>query len=134
MPVNLSIKNVPDDLAEQLRARAARNHRSLQGELVALLEHALGDAVSSGLGEQMNPYGAEERLTASEVLKRTQKSVIRTEGESVVDMIRRTRDGAYAPMPKGTLTVDEVVERVRKLGLPRVDEAARLVREDRNSR
>jgi plasmid stability protein len=42
MPVNLSIKNVPDALAESLRARAERNHRSLQGELMSLLEEAAG--------------------------------------------------------------------------------------------
>jgi plasmid stability protein len=35
---NLSIKDVPEALAEQLRQRAARNHRSLQGELMAILE------------------------------------------------------------------------------------------------
>jgi plasmid stability protein len=40
MPVNLSIKNVPDDLAEELRRRASANHRSLQGELMAILEDA----------------------------------------------------------------------------------------------
>jgi plasmid stability protein len=39
--VNLSIKNVPDALAEKLRARAERNHRSLQGELMAIIEGAL---------------------------------------------------------------------------------------------
>ena len=38
MPVTLSVKDVPDDLADALRARAARNHRSLQGELMAILE------------------------------------------------------------------------------------------------
>jgi plasmid stability protein len=38
MSVNLSIKNVPDDLAERLRRRAERSHRSLQGELMAILE------------------------------------------------------------------------------------------------
>lgn len=41
MAVNLSIKSVPDDWAERLRQRAERNHRSLQGELMALLEQAL---------------------------------------------------------------------------------------------
>jgi antitoxin FitA len=41
MTVNLSIKNVPDALAEKLRRRAASNHRSLQGELMALLESSL---------------------------------------------------------------------------------------------
>jgi antitoxin FitA len=40
MPVNLSIKNVPDDIADTLRRRAARNRRSLQGELLALVEDA----------------------------------------------------------------------------------------------
>ena len=38
MTVNLSIKNVPEDLAQRLKERAARNHRSLQGELLAILE------------------------------------------------------------------------------------------------
>ena len=31
MPVNLSVKNVPDALADRLRVRADRNRRSLQG-------------------------------------------------------------------------------------------------------
>lgn len=48
MPVNLSIKGVPDDLAEQLRARAERHHRSLQGELMAIVEQAaLAESVSA---------------------------------------------------------------------------------------
>ena len=41
MPVNLSVKNVPDDLAAKLRSRAKRHHRSLQGELVTILEEAV---------------------------------------------------------------------------------------------
>jgi antitoxin FitA len=40
MPVNLSIKNAPDDIVQLLRERAARNHRSLQGELMAIIEEA----------------------------------------------------------------------------------------------
>jgi plasmid stability protein len=40
MTVNLSIKGVPDALADRLRRRAMRNHRSLQRELMALLEAA----------------------------------------------------------------------------------------------
>lgn len=40
MAVNLSVKDVPDDVAEKLRQRAARNHRSLQGELMAIVEQA----------------------------------------------------------------------------------------------
>ena len=38
---NLSIKDVPEDWAEALRQRAARNHRSLQGELMAIIEQAV---------------------------------------------------------------------------------------------
>lgn len=44
MTVNLSIKNVPEALAARLRARAGRNHRSLQGELMAILESAVVDS------------------------------------------------------------------------------------------
>jgi len=42
MAVNLSIKGVPDALAERLRARAESNHRSLQGELMAIVSEAVG--------------------------------------------------------------------------------------------
>jgi plasmid stability protein len=34
---SLSIKDVPEPLLEALRRRAARNHRSLQGELMVLM-------------------------------------------------------------------------------------------------
>jgi len=40
MPVSLSIKNVPDEVLQRLRARARRNHRSLQNELLAIVEAA----------------------------------------------------------------------------------------------
>lgn len=50
---NLSIKGVPEDLAEALRQQAARNHRSLQGELMAIIQRAVlgGDAA----GRATNP-------------------------------------------------------------------------------
>ncbi len=41
---NISVKDVPEQWAEALRQRAARNHRSLQGELMAILERAVMDA------------------------------------------------------------------------------------------
>ena len=44
MPVNLSLKNVPDDIMDRLRQRAKRHHRSVQGELMAILEEATGPA------------------------------------------------------------------------------------------
>ena len=41
MPINLSIKNAPDDVVARLRERATRNHRSLQGELLSIIEEAV---------------------------------------------------------------------------------------------
>lgn len=41
MAVNLSIRNVPEEIAERLRERAKANHRSLQGELRAVIEEAV---------------------------------------------------------------------------------------------
>jgi antitoxin FitA len=38
---DLSIKNAPNDVVERLRKRAERNHRSLQGELLAIIEAAV---------------------------------------------------------------------------------------------
>ena len=38
--VTLSVKNVPKEVARRLKARATRNHRSLQGELLAVLTEA----------------------------------------------------------------------------------------------
>ncbi len=40
MPVNLSIKNAPDEVVRRLRERAERHHRSLQGELMSIIEAA----------------------------------------------------------------------------------------------
>jgi len=44
MSVNLSIKEVPEPLADRLRLRAERNHRSLQGELMAIIERAANES------------------------------------------------------------------------------------------
>ena len=44
MTVNLSIKECPTPLADRLRLRAERNHRSLQGELMAIIERAANES------------------------------------------------------------------------------------------
>jgi plasmid stability protein len=41
---DLSIKNVPDEQIEALRERANRNHRSLQGELRAIIDEVVSPA------------------------------------------------------------------------------------------
>ena len=43
---NLSIKNVPAEIVGKLRERATANHRSLQGELLALVTAAVSDSRS----------------------------------------------------------------------------------------
>ena len=77
MPVNISIKNTPDNIVTKLRERAKRHHRSLQGELMVILE----DSVLT-----------EGRLTADAVLAETQRLKLNTPAEAV-DMIRSDRDG-----------------------------------------
>ena len=43
---SLHIRDVPEQTIERLKRRASRHHRSLQGELQALLEEAAKQAVS----------------------------------------------------------------------------------------
>ena len=38
LPTNLSLKGVPDEVYERLKASATVNHRSLNGEIIARLE------------------------------------------------------------------------------------------------
>jgi len=45
MPVDLSIKNVPDHIVEGLCRRAAKHDRSLQWELIAILEESVRELV-----------------------------------------------------------------------------------------
>ena len=76
MPVSLSIKNVSDQVVERLRARAARNRRSLQGELLDLIERAADDVPT---------------ISARAVYDRIRKLNLPT-GESSAEIIRDMRD------------------------------------------
>jgi plasmid stability protein len=40
---NLSVKNVPETLHERLKKRAHHNHRSLNGEVLYILEQAIDE-------------------------------------------------------------------------------------------
>jgi len=81
MPVNLSIKNAPDDVVARLRERAAQNHRSLQGELLAIIEDAV----------QPRAW-----LTPKEILAKVRALGIHSESDSVA-MIRADRDRDEIP-------------------------------------
>jgi len=77
MPVNLSIKNAPDHVVQRLRERAQRNHRSLQGELLAIIEGAVSE---------------DRRLTPAEVLAEVRRLGLKSPPDSVL-IIRAARDG-----------------------------------------
>ena len=77
MAVNLSIKNVPSEWAASLRERAARNHRSIQGELMAILEEALG---------------SQQQLDARKLLVKVRRMKLTT-GRQATKSIREDRDG-----------------------------------------
>jgi plasmid stability protein len=51
MPISLSVKNVPNEIAEKLKMQARQNHRSLQGELRAILEEAVSRRPKMSLAE-----------------------------------------------------------------------------------
>lgn len=56
---SLSIKDVPEETVQLLRARAARNHRSLQGELMALISAAVtGESDPGAAPGARGAYGA----------------------------------------------------------------------------
>lgn len=76
MPVTLSIKNAPDDVARRLKERAKKHHRSLQGELLAILEEA---------ARSPSP------MTPREVLAEVERLRVRTPAEAE-SIIRTDRD------------------------------------------
>jgi antitoxin FitA len=77
MPVNLSIKNAPDQLVQRLRERAERHHRSLQGELMAIIEAAAQEA---------------HRVTPADILGEVHRLGLQTPSEAAA-LVRADRDG-----------------------------------------
>lgn len=92
---NLSIRNVPKELAEALRQRAARNHRSLQRELMAILTEAVQPAATAA--PAANPplqgwrRGTRTIEEIAEELRAKYPEPIRG-GPLGVDIIREDRD------------------------------------------
>ena len=72
--VTLSVKNVPHDVARRLKTRAARNHRSLQGELLAILSEAC------------------QVTTVTDLAKLVRRLELSTPSEAAM-MVRGDRDG-----------------------------------------
>jgi antitoxin FitA len=80
--VNLSIKNAPDDIVQRLRDRARKNHRSLQGELMAIIEAAV------------RPSPA-RYLTPTELVEEGRKLGLSTPHEAA-EIVRADRDGGHS--------------------------------------
>lgn len=74
--MNLSIKNAPDHIVSRLRELARRHHRSLQGELLAIIENAAREDPPS---------------TATEVLAEVRRLGLETPGEAA-SIVRADRD------------------------------------------
>ena len=100
---NLSIKNVPEPVVEKLRLCAAANHRSLQGELMALVCRAADEGTVGALDAeraqpQADPFAPTqvesgwmtiEQLRAESLVDYPEPI---TTGPQAVDIIRRERD------------------------------------------
>ncbi|MEE4304846.1 MAG: Arc family DNA-binding protein [Wenzhouxiangella sp.] len=88
---NLLIKQVPQSVVEALRERARRNHRSLQGELLALVTQstiATAERRDDGLAEEAD--GVTIEVIASELRRRYPQPS--AEGPSSTEIIRAERD------------------------------------------
>ncbi len=76
MPIDLSIKNAPDEVVHRLRRRAERLHRSLQGELLAIIEEAVR---------------SEQDLSPADLLAEVRSLDLSTPAESA-EIVRSDRD------------------------------------------
>ena len=93
MPVNLSVKNVSEALAAKLRERAERNHRSLQGELMAILESAASDPQ---MGRANTAGGTYDIGPATPAGDRLLDRLIAIAGDRGIDTTKRlTREQAH---------------------------------------
>lgn len=104
---SLSIKDVPESLLVAIRQRAARNHRSLQGELMALLEAAAAEppfVVHPGRGPAATSDW-QSRLAAlrAETTHRGDKDV-----DQLVAAMRRAH-----PKPRKASSSTEIIRQMR---------------------
>ncbi len=93
MSVNLSVKNVPEALAAKLRERAQRNHRSLQGELMAILDAATSSAPAMHARSADAAYDADPHPRAANSLLARLMAIA---GDRGIDTTKRlTREQAH---------------------------------------
>jgi plasmid stability protein len=73
--MNFTLKNIPDDIYGKIKVRAERNHRSINGEIIAIL----GDAVMA------------RRKSAAEILARADELRSHTRGFLTDEFINRAK-------------------------------------------
>ena len=105
---NISIKDVPEQWAEALRQRAARNHRSLQGELMAIIERAVLE--TSGSVQAPPPLAALGGLGAVVGHGADGHPIIRQGWKSVDQIAAELRAKYPEPFLDGPLGVDIIRE------------------------
>jgi antitoxin FitA len=76
MAVTLRVENVPEEVAARLEERARKSRRSLQGELLRILEKAVAD---------------KDRLTPGQVLEKVRSLNLKAPAESAT-FVRQDRD------------------------------------------
>lgn len=97
MAVNLSIKGVPEPVAALLRARAERNHRSLQGELMEIIERAATESAAEATSLPRTANGGMPRRGAKTIEQTAAEHRVRfprpiATGPLAVDILRADRD------------------------------------------
>lgn len=132
MSINLSIKNVPESLADALRARAQSHHRSLQGELMSILEAAVGP------GMTVQQPLAEYSLDRVAVKVAKGKAEAKAKARSSAAALLSASSSPQAASTAGMLSLQQLWQRssavARKARVKTVDESVAMIREDRDRR
>ena len=113
MPVSLSIKAVPDALVERLRRRAAGNHRSLQRELMAIVEAAVQPEPRTAVRAVAAPLQSAAPPSVAESEPAWQ-AVTHTAGDSLLEELDTIVSGSHfgeAPMLTREQTHDRALAR-----------------------
>jgi plasmid stability protein len=134
MRINLSIKNVPEALADALRARAQAHHRSLQGELMSILEAAVG----SGMTAQQTLAEYSLDRVAVKVARGKAEAEAKAKARSSAAGLLSASSSPQAASTAGMLSLQQLWQRssavARKARVKTVDESAAMIREDRDRR
>ena len=134
MSINLSIKNVPESLADALRARAQSHHRSLQGELMSILEAAVGPGMTAQ--QTLAEYSLDR--VAVKVARGKAAAKAKAKARSSAAALLSASSSPQAASTAGMLSLQQLWQRssavARKARVKTVDESAAMIREDRDRR